>query len=363
MSVIIATTLTPDPTTGPASAKTLDGHADFALVSDDFTGFDAVKYASWLGPLTSRLGIVPEVRATHLEPFHLATASATLDYTARARAGLAVGISSTPAEAALFGRRDPVPAPLAWAEAASVIDVIRRLWDSWDDDAIIRDRTTDRYIDRDRLHYIEAKLQDSTGHDYSVLGPSITPRPPQGHPPIIVRAGAGNEAARAAADIVLVDEAAGGVSLEDLRDELDPGVPVLAVLPAPTTRVEAAELIGTVRILTGRGAAGVLLSASAENQLDVSVRLVSEIIPALHAAGLRETPEAALARRGGAEAKMDGGGVRLRRGKLGRRRGAGHGLERLRRRWRDRLRFCLGRRSWLRHDQVGRWCGRRFRNR
>lgn len=302
MSVIIATTLTPDPTTGPATAKTLDGHADFALVPDDFTGYDALEFASWLGPLTSRLGIVPEVRATHLEPFHLATASATLDYAARARAGLAVGISSTPAEAALFGRRGPAPAPAAWAEAASVIEVIRRLWDSWDDDAIIRDEATDRYIDRDRLHYIEAQVQDSTGVDYSVLGPSITPRPPQGHPPIIVRAETGNEAARAAADIVLADEAAGTISLEDLRTELDPGVPVLTVLPAPTNRAEVAELVSSVRILVERGASGVLLTASAENQLDFSVRLVSEILPGLHAAGLRDTPEVVAALGGGSDA-------------------------------------------------------------
>ncbi|UVI35741.1 LLM class flavin-dependent oxidoreductase [Brevibacterium spongiae] len=302
MSVIIATTLTPDPTTGPATAKTLDGHADFALVPDDFTGLDAIEFASWLGPLTSRLGIIPEARVTHLEPFHLATASATLDYTARARSGLAVGISSTPTEAALFGRRDPAPASGAWAEAASVIDVIRRLWDSWGDDAIIRDQATDRYIDRDRLHYIHATLQDSTGADYSVLGPSITPRPPQGHPPILVRAEDGNEAARGAADVVLFDEAAGTFSLEDLRTELDPAVPVLAVLPAPTTSAEVAELVDSVRILTRRGASGVLLSASAENQLEFSVRLVSEILPALHAAGLRETPEAAAALGGGTEA-------------------------------------------------------------
>lgn len=304
MSVIIATTLTPDPTTGPATAKTLDGHADFALIPDDFTGYDAIEFASWLGPLTSRLGIIPEVRVTHLEPFHLSTASATLDYAARARAGLAVSISETPAEAALFGRRDSAPAVDAWAEAASVIDVVRRLWDSWDDDAIIRDRATDRYIDRDRLHYIEAQLQDSTGADYSVLGPSITPRPPQGHPPIVVRAEAGNEAACAAADVVLVDEAAGTVSLEDLRTELDPDVPVLTVLPAPQTRAEVAEFVGSVRILSGRGAAGVLLTASADDQLDFSVRLVSEILPALHAAGLRE-PSTAGAATSGAGVRED----------------------------------------------------------
>ncbi|WP_169253413.1 LLM class flavin-dependent oxidoreductase [Brevibacterium sp. 'Marine'] len=296
MSFIISTTLNPDPLSGPATAKTLDGHADFALIPDDFTGLDAIEFASWLGPLTSRLGIVPEARITHLEPFHLATASATLDYAARARAGLAVGVSTTLAEASLFGRRSPAAGTDAWAEAAGVIDVIRRLWDSWDDDAIIRDQDTDRYIDRDRLHYIDAQLQDSTGTAYSVLGPSITPRPPQGHPPIIVRAETGNEAARFAADIVLVDEAAGTVSLEDLRAELDPGVPVLAVLPSPSSPAEAAELVGSVRILAERGASGMLLTTSAEGQLEFSVRLVSEIIPSLHAAGLREAPEAASAR-------------------------------------------------------------------
>lgn len=302
MSVLIATTLTPDLTTGPAAAKTLDGHADFVLIPDGFTGLDALEFASWLGPQTSRLGIVPEVRVTHLEPFHVATASATLDYAARARAGLAVDISDTGTEAALFGRRATAPAAAGWGEAAEIIDVLRRLWDSWDEDAIIRDQATDRYIDRDRLHYIEAQLQDSTGTDYSVLGPSITPRPPQGHPPIVVRAEAGNESARAAADLVLVDEAAGQVSLESLRSHLDETVPVLAVLPAPRTRTEVAELVGTVRILTDRGAAGVLLTASAEDQLEFSVRLVSEIIPALRAAGLRETPEEAAARQDGAEA-------------------------------------------------------------
>lgn len=290
MSVLIATTLTPDLRTGPAAAKTLDGHADFALVPDGFDGLDGLEFASWLGPLTTHLGLVPEVRVTHLEPFHTATASATLDYAARSRAGLAVGISHTAAEAELFGRREPAPALAAWAEAGAIIDVIRRLWDSWDDDAIIRDQATGRYIDRDRLHRVGAQLEDSTGTEYSVLGPSITPRPPQGHPPIAVRAEPGNESARAAADIVLVDEAAGEVSLEDLRSGLDPAVAVLTVLPAPRTRAEVAELVGSVRILTGRGASGILLSVPADEQLEISVRLVSEILPALQAAGLRETP-------------------------------------------------------------------------
>jgi alkanesulfonate monooxygenase SsuD/methylene tetrahydromethanopterin reductase-like flavin-dependent oxidoreductase (luciferase family) len=55
--------------------------------------------------------------------------------------------------------------------------VLRRLWDSWEDDAEIRDVATGRFVDRDKLHYI-----DFEGRWFSVKGPSITPRPPQGQP-------------------------------------------------------------------------------------------------------------------------------------------------------------------------------------
>ena len=61
--------------------------------------------------------------------------------------------------------------------------MVRRLWDSWEDDAIIRDVTTGRYVDIDKLHYI-----DFTGKFFSVKGPSITPRPPQGQPVVAVLA-------------------------------------------------------------------------------------------------------------------------------------------------------------------------------
>ena len=63
------------------------------------------------------------------------------------------------------------------------IEVVRRLWDSWEDDAEIRDVATGRFIDRDKLHYI-----DFEGKWFSVKGPSVTPRPPQGQPPVSVLA-------------------------------------------------------------------------------------------------------------------------------------------------------------------------------
>jgi alkanesulfonate monooxygenase SsuD/methylene tetrahydromethanopterin reductase-like flavin-dependent oxidoreductase (luciferase family) len=64
-----------------------------------------------------------------------------------------------------------------FAEATDWVEVLRRLWDSWEDDAEIRDVATGRFVDREKLHYI-----DFEGRSFSVKGPSITPRPPQGQP-------------------------------------------------------------------------------------------------------------------------------------------------------------------------------------
>ncbi|WP_405625702.1 LLM class flavin-dependent oxidoreductase [Streptomyces sp. NBC_01396] len=152
---------------------------------------DAVLTASRIAPLTRHIGLVPTVIATHTEPFHISKAIATLDYVSTGRAGLRVQISARPHEADHFGRRTFPPISLKelrtpagqqrltelFDEAADHVEVVRRLWDSWEDDAEIRDAATGRFIDRDKLHYI-----DFEGEHFSVKGPSITPRPPQGQP-------------------------------------------------------------------------------------------------------------------------------------------------------------------------------------
>jgi alkanesulfonate monooxygenase SsuD/methylene tetrahydromethanopterin reductase-like flavin-dependent oxidoreductase (luciferase family) len=138
---------------------------------------DAVMTALRVGPVTSHIGLVPTVIATHTEPFHVSTQIATLDWVTSGRAGQRIKVSSDPAEYALFGRRDPEDRESLFGEAADHVEVQRRLWDSWEDDAEIRDAATGRFIDRDKLHYI-----DFEGPHFSVRGPSITPRPPQGQP-------------------------------------------------------------------------------------------------------------------------------------------------------------------------------------
>lgn len=152
---------------------------------------DALLIAARVAPVTTHIGLVPTVTVTHTEPFHVSTQLATLDHLSTGRAGWRAQVSGRPNEAAHFGRRTFPDLDLArlqepaaqaflaelFAEAADHIEVVRRLWDSWEDDAEIRDVATGRFIDRDKLHYI-----DFTGTHFSVKGPSITPRPPQGQP-------------------------------------------------------------------------------------------------------------------------------------------------------------------------------------
>ncbi|MFI0775975.1 LLM class flavin-dependent oxidoreductase [Streptomyces sp. NPDC021212] len=166
------------------------GTLDFVTLDDTFGPpgdgrgrLDALAVLARVAPATERIGLVPTVTTTHTEPFHVSSAVATLDWVSRGRAGWTVEVSATVAEARLVGRRPAAPAPELWAEAGEVADVSARLWDSWEDDAEIRDTATGRFIDRDKLHYV-----DYEGTGFRVRGPAIVPRPPQGHPVVAVAA-------------------------------------------------------------------------------------------------------------------------------------------------------------------------------
>jgi alkanesulfonate monooxygenase SsuD/methylene tetrahydromethanopterin reductase-like flavin-dependent oxidoreductase (luciferase family) len=182
------------------------GHAGTNQRADRVRGrLDAVLVAARVAPLTRHIGLIPAVTVTHTEPFHISKAIATLDYVSTGRAGLQAQVSARRDEAAHFGRRsfpqvrfgepgDPATARATGqaeaqlardllGETADYVEVVRRLWDSWEDDAEIRDAATGRFVDRDKLHYI-----DFAGRWFSVRGPSITPRPPQGQPVVTMLA-------------------------------------------------------------------------------------------------------------------------------------------------------------------------------
>ena len=223
------------------------GGIDFATIEDSFAlqsslpfgpdertdevrgRLDALLIASRVAPVTRRIGLIPTVTTTHTEPFHISKAVATLDYTSLGRAGWQPKVSGRWDEARLFGRRD-VPAfddlsdpsvlqaiSALFAEAEDVVDVVRRLWDSWEDDAEIRDAATDRFLDAEKVHTV-----DFDGQWFSVRGPSITPRCPQGQPVIaaLAHAEVPYRFAAASADLVFVTPQrlaeAGGI-LTDVR--------------------------------------------------------------------------------------------------------------------------------------------------
>jgi alkanesulfonate monooxygenase SsuD/methylene tetrahydromethanopterin reductase-like flavin-dependent oxidoreductase (luciferase family) len=255
---------------------------------------DAVLVASRVAPVTSHIGLIPVATVTHTEPFHVSKAIATLDFISHGRAGWQVRVSGTPHEADLFGRRDIRGADL-FDEASDAVEVARRLWDSWEDDAVIRDIATGRFVDRDKLHYI-----DFTGRYFSVKGPSITPRPPQGQPVVAALAHAFPiyEFASRSVDLVFItpqsDESllailgelaeAGGADLRVYADVFvsfdgttDPRSDALVFDGTPT------ELVDLLLRWQQLGIEGVRLRP-AVNATDLPV-IVDQVVPLLQQAG------------------------------------------------------------------------------
>ncbi|WP_246212279.1 LLM class flavin-dependent oxidoreductase [Streptomyces abyssomicinicus] len=156
---------------------------------------EAGTRAAYVSRLTDRIGLAPTLQVTTTEPFHLATQLASLDHASHGRAGWVVGATADEGDLATVGR-NPLPSPALLREAADVIDAARALWDTWEDDAVIRDAATGRFLDRRKVHHI-----DFEGPSFTVKGPLITPRPPQGQ--LVVLAPQELDVA-ARADVVLV---------------------------------------------------------------------------------------------------------------------------------------------------------------
>jgi alkanesulfonate monooxygenase SsuD/methylene tetrahydromethanopterin reductase-like flavin-dependent oxidoreductase (luciferase family) len=259
---------------------------------------DAVLIAARIAPATRHIGLIPVATVTHTEPFHVSKSVATLDFVSHGRAGWQPRVSATTHEAALFGRRDASQIPL-FEEAVEYVDVVRRLWDSWEDDAIIRDVATGRYVDVGKLHYI-----DFTGKYFSVKGPSITPRPPQGQPVVaaLAHVGPAYEFAAAGADVVFITptdgasvqgilgevRAVGGSHLKALADVM------VSFRGEGDFRSDALVFAGTATELVDMlldwrrlGVDGARLRP-AVNATDLPV-IVDEVVPLLQRAGLFRT--------------------------------------------------------------------------
>ena len=155
--------------------------------SGQLVHFEPLTLLSALSAVTEHIGLVATASTTYNEPYHIARKFASLDYLSSGRAGWNVVTSASEAEAHNFNRDKHMEHALRYERAREFLQVVTGLWDSWDDDAFIRDKETGLYFDPDRLHVLNHK-----GKHFSVQGPLNVARPPQGYP-VIVQAGASED--------------------------------------------------------------------------------------------------------------------------------------------------------------------------
>jgi len=149
--------------------------------------------------VTEKIGLVATSTSTFDEPYLVARKFASLDVISRGRAGWNLVTSTNEREAYNFGRTAHVAHADRYDRASEFADVVLGLWDSWDEDAFLRDRESGQYFDPEKMHYLDHK-----GKHFSVKGPLNVVRSPQGRP-ILVQAGSsepGRQLSARTADVV-----------------------------------------------------------------------------------------------------------------------------------------------------------------
>lgn len=162
--------------------------------SHTVTSFDPLTLLPALAAVTERIGLVATASTTFDQPYHIARKFASLDHISGGRAGWNLVTTSNPDAALNFGLEDHMEHGERYKRAREFFDVVTGLWDSWADDAFIRDVDSGIYFDPDKLHVLNHK-----GDYLSVRGPLNIARPIQGWP-VIVQAGASDAGRQIAAE-------------------------------------------------------------------------------------------------------------------------------------------------------------------
>ncbi len=180
------------------------GKLDFIFVADGLyineksiphflNRFEPITVLSTLAAVTTRLGLVGTLSTSYSEPFTVARQFASLDHLSNGRAGWNVVTSPLEGSAKNFSRSQHPEHALRYRIADEYLDVVKGLWDSWEEDAFIRDKTSGQFFDPNKLHTL-----DHHGDFFQVAGPLNIGRTPQGRP-IIFQAGASEDGKKLAA--------------------------------------------------------------------------------------------------------------------------------------------------------------------
>jgi FMN-dependent oxidoreductase (nitrilotriacetate monooxygenase family) len=173
---------------GKLDSVFLGDHLALASVNYRAEGrFDPLILLSALATTTTHIGLIGTASTTYSEPYNLARQFASLDHLSRGRAGWNMVTTWVADVAANYGLPKPLPHADRYARANEYLEVVTKLWDSWEDDAHVIDRATGVYVDPTRVHAIE-----HAGTYFKVHGALNVPRSPQGRP-VLVQAGSSDD--------------------------------------------------------------------------------------------------------------------------------------------------------------------------
>lgn len=240
-------------------------------LSSRVVDFEPVTLLSALAVSTRHIGLVATVTTTYFEPYAVARQFASLDHLSKGRAGWNVVTSSNGAEALNYSRASHPPHATRYERAVEFVEIVKALWDSWDDDAFLFDKASGRFFVPERLH-----LLNHASEHFQVRGPLPVARSPQGYP-VIVQAGSsevGRAAAARFADVIFTAQsdlegaAAFYADVKARAQALGRGQDHVLVLPGTTpvvaaTRTEAQDKYAALQDLIHPAAGIAMLSAAA----------------------------------------------------------------------------------------------------
>ena len=234
---------------------------------------DPIPLLVALAECSTRIGLAGAIEIDHAEPFNIARSFAAADRLTAGRSALiAVTGAVRPGD---FGHAPKRTKAERYARAAECITVARKLWDSWEDEAILLDKPNGRFSTPERVHPI-----NHAGTFFSVRGPLNAPRPLQGNPPVIQHDATpeGLALARETADMFIAPESS---DLAAIRQAIGDRPRLLATLPfSGRPETCAAQLVELSTLCDGVDVAPAVLPA------DLAL-FIDEVVPLLQARGLR----------------------------------------------------------------------------
>src|SRR4051794_24805256 len=182
----------------PGSTAVYSGQP-FRIKSGRQAHIEPVSAIAALGVITKNIGLISTCTTSYNEPFNVARRFLTIDHISGGRAGWNLVTSQAEDEAVNFGRDAHFEHGVRYDRAAEFHDVVVGLWDSWEDDAFLRDKQSGIWFDYDKMHILNHR-----GQHFQVRGPLNVARSPQGRP-VVAQAGSsdvGMELAARTADMV-----------------------------------------------------------------------------------------------------------------------------------------------------------------